>query len=467
MDMGDAATSLADAPPPVTAVLGRWIAGLRLSDVPAEVLAHVRRCILDSLGCGLYGAAQPWTRIAADMAVELSGGGPASLIGRSARVSASDAALVNGTAIHGFELDDLHAAGMCHPGAVTIPACLAAAEAKGIDGGTFLAAVAAGYEAGLRVGICAGVAHGTSGYHGTGTIGTICASAGVARVLGLDADMAADALGIGATQAAGLYSARKGAMSKRLHAGRAAQSGVLAGLLAARGFTGSREAIEVPFGGFLSTLGGRTPAATILDGLGAEWQTLNVGFKIYSACGSTHTTLGVLQDLMAEGLTADNLEALTVRMTRKALTNVAWPYAPAGVAAAQMNGYFTLAMMLVDGNAFVDQYREDRLADPRVLSLIPRIALLHDPELDEGGAARRHHVRIEARLQDGRVFARDNDRRRGSPEWPLTDGEIEGKFRRLAADALRPQAADEVIAIVAALERQPDLARLTALLRGD
>jgi 2-methylcitrate dehydratase PrpD len=117
----------------VTANLGRWVAELDLSRIPVEVVALIKGCVLDSLGCGIYGAAQPWGRIASDTVIGFSGGGRASLFGRAEKVSVPDAALANGTAIHGFEIDDLHLAGMCHPGAVTVPASLAAAEAESIS----------------------------------------------------------------------------------------------------------------------------------------------------------------------------------------------------------------------------------------------------------------------------------------------------------------------------------------------
>src|SRR4029077_15624771 len=119
----------------------------------------------DSLGCGLFGAAQPWGAIAGDVAVATSSGGTSSLFARAEKVSAGDAALANGTAIHGFELDDAHVSSSHHPGAVTVPASLAIAEAFGASGADVLTALAAGYEVGVRVGICAGVAHSTSGYH--------------------------------------------------------------------------------------------------------------------------------------------------------------------------------------------------------------------------------------------------------------------------------------------------------------
>ena len=207
-----------------TATLARWTAGLRFDDIPDEVIGHVKLCLLDSLGCGLFGALQPWGRIATEVAVELAGDGPSSLWGTNRRTGAGEAALANGTACHGFEIDDIHLTSLIHPGAVTVPAALAVAEARGLSGKALIAAIVAGYEVGLRVGICAGVTHGVSGFHPTGTVGCVAAAAAVANLLGLGAEAATDALGIGATQAAGLYSARTGAMAKRLHAGRAAQS---------------------------------------------------------------------------------------------------------------------------------------------------------------------------------------------------------------------------------------------------
>src|SRR5205807_1998476 len=217
----------------------------------------------------------------------------------------------NGTAIHGFELDDAHVSSSLHPGAVTVPASLAVAEAVGAAGADVLVALAAGYEVGLRVGICAGVSHSTSGYHVTGTVGTFGAAAAAARLLRLSPEQSAHALGIGGTQAAGLYSARTGAMTKRFHAGRASQSGVIAA----------------------------------------------------------------------------NLAQLTIRMSKKGQLNVCWPYEPGEVISAQMNGYYIAAVTLLDGDAFIEQFAKDRLADRNILDLVPRIEITHDPKLDAGGAA--------------------------------------------------------------------------------
>src|SRR6266852_2154450 len=296
----------------VTPQLGHWVSGLELSSVPADVVSHLKLCMLDSIGCGLYGAVKPWGRIAGDVAVSFSGGGAASLFGRAEKVSPADAALANGTAIHGFEIDDAHVTSSLHPGAVTLPASLAVGEARRASGAEVLAALAAGYEIGLRVGVCAGVSHSISGYHVTGTVGTLGAAAAAARLLKLSPQQAAHALGIGATQAAGLYAARTGAMTKRFHAGRASQSGVLAAYLAGQGFTGSLDVLEAPFGGFMSTLHGQHDAATIVADLGERWETARVGLKAYAACASAHTTIDGILELRRRGLSPENLERMTV-----------------------------------------------------------------------------------------------------------------------------------------------------------
>jgi aconitate decarboxylase len=450
----------------VTTTLATWASGLTLAAVPTEVIAHLKMCLLDSIGCGLFGTRQPWGRVVSDVAIALSGGGAASLFARRERVSPADAALANGTAIHGFELDDAHVASSLHPGAVALPASLATAEVAGASGEQFLTALAAGYEVGLRLGVCAGVAHSTSGYHVTGTVGAVGAAAAAARALSLSPVQFAHALGIGATQAAGLYVARLGAMTKRFHAGRAAQSGVLSAYLARQGFTGGLEALEAPFGGFLSTLRGQFDAATMLSGLGERWETALVGLKPYAACASAHTTIDGVLELRSRGLSVENLERLTVRMSRKGHINIGWPYSPAEVITAQMNGSYAAAVALIDGDAFIDQFNESRLSDPAILALMPRITFLHDPELDRGGATKRHAVRIEAHRKDGGILSTEIEQRRGSPDHPLGIGEVEQKFRRLAAVVLSPRDTEGVMGLVATIERKGHLEKLISLVGG-
>ena len=449
---------------PVTRELGRWVAELQYDDVPGDVIAHAKMCLLDALGCGLFGSAQVWSRIAAEVAAEASGGRGALLLGRADTASPADAALANGTAIHGYEIDDVHVSSSYHPASVSVPAALAVLGSRGGSGRDLLLALVAGYEVGIRTGICAGTTHSTSGFHVTGTVGPIGAGATAAKALRLDAERSTHAVAIGATQASGLYSARIGAMAKRFHAGRASQSGVIAALLAEKGFTGSLEAIEAPFGGFMSTLHGQSAPATMLDGLGRHWETARVGFKVYSACASAHTTVDAVEAMMGQGLTAENLKALTIWMTRKGHTNVGWRYVPGEVVSAQMNASYTAAVKLLDGEAFVRQYQPERLADPRVLEIIDRIDMRHDPELDKAGAAKRHAIRAEAELHDGRKINVAVQDRLGSAERPVPPERIRQKFRTLVAGSVDAKVADEIEAVVSSLDEHGSLDRLLALL---
>jgi aconitate decarboxylase len=448
-----------------TLALAEWAASLTIDAIPGSVRDHAKLCLLDGLACGLYGSRLEWGRIAADVAVEMAPHGTATLWGRQARVGAAAAALANGTALHGFELDDVHVRAMLHPAAVVLPAVLALAETETMSGAALLTAIVAGYEVGVRTGICAGIPHGARGFHATGTAGCVASAAGAANLLGLDPDRTAHAIGIGATQAAGLYCARAGAMTKRFHAGHAAQAGVIAGLMARRGFTGSQDVLEVPFGGFMSTLTENADLSQLTEGLGEVWETALTGFKVHAACASAHTIIDGLDRLMEDGLTTDNLEHLTIHMTGKAARNVGWAYRPAGVVAAQMNGYYAAASKLRDGQVFAAQYEDHKLNDPATMMLIERMRIVHDPVLDAGGTAKRHASRIEARLPDGQTLSVYTEQRRGSSHLPLGQDEILRKYRGMTATVLNGEATDELLSVVLGIESLPDMTSLTRLLR--
>lgn len=415
--------------------LAGWVAALRYEDIPAEVLHHLKYCLLDGFGCGLFGATQPWGKITSKTACEMAGDGHAALFAGGGCASPAEAALANGTAVHGFEIDDVHVASSLHPGAVVIPAVLAAMTGKSVSGRDMLTALAAGYESGLRVGVAAGVRHSTSGYHVTASVGTVAAGMATARLLGLGPEATLNALGIAATQACGLYSARKNAMTKRLHAGIAARAGVTGAFLARRGFTGAAEVLEAPFGGFFSTLNGEHAPETALDGIGDRWETERVGFKAYASCASSHTTVDALDDLMEQGLTADLLDTLDLSLSRKGAINVGWDYVPGTVVSAQMNAQYVAAVKLLEGEVFIRQFREDLLDDGRILDLVSRISVRHDPQIDALGAALRHTVRAVARTTDGRTLEVVVNQRKGSAERPLLPIEIATKFRKVAAAA--------------------------------
>lgn len=329
------------------------------------------------------------TRIVLDMILEQGGVPQASIPGTGYRTSVSQAVLVSSTAGHGFELDDIHAAAHLHPGSLCVPVALALGEWRNDpDGRALLAAIVAGYEVGLRVGLATTGSLFLRGYHFQGTCGVFAAAATAAHLLKLDGEQARHALGIAGSQAAGLMAAQEGAMAKRLHAGRAAQSGVYGALLAARGFTGIPNVLEAPYGGFLSAFTDAAQPENLTDGLGERWEILKVGYKPHASAASTHTALDSLGSIMREHqLRVNDIFEVTVHCSTMAHRHCAWRYIPQGVTSAQMSLYYTLAAMAFDGEVLTDQFSETRLADPTLVEFMDRIRIEVEPAFDEGGDA--------------------------------------------------------------------------------
>src|SRR5580658_3573607 len=281
--------------------IAEFVSRLTYEQIPAEVRERIKLLILDSLGCAIYGANLEWCRILRGTLEKLDATRTTSVWGTGQRLSSPHAALVNGTQVQGFELDDVHRQGVLHVGAVTLPALIAVAESHAeLSGREFLAAAVAGYEIGPRVGKCMGQEHIGQGWHSGATVGVFSAAAGAARGLRLTAEQTVHALGIAGTQSAGLMAAQYGAMVKRMHAGRAAQSGLYGALLAERGFTGIVDVFEAPYGGFCSTFSRSTDRFKLDElswELGRQFETMRISLKFYSCVGSNHTTLDAIRDI--------------------------------------------------------------------------------------------------------------------------------------------------------------------------
>lgn len=457
----------------ITAQLAAFAAGLRYDDIPDAVVAHVRLCLLDTLGCGLFGSTLPWVEIVADTVAGIDDGEAAALWGGGGRASAPFAALVNGTAVHAFELDDLHRRSIVHPGSVVVSALLAAAAARRAagaspaDGRDLVTAMVAGYEVAARVGQAVGGAHLVQGWHPTGTHGALGAAAAAGSILGLSADGMLHAIGTAGSHSSGLMAAQFSSMVKRLHAGHAAQSGLMSALLAQRGFLGIPDLLENGYGGYLSTFSPTAEPDLILRGLGTTWEIAEVGFKPYSTNGSCHPAIDALLAMRdAEGIALADVERVAIRCSTATFKHVGWDYEPDTVTTAQMNLPYIVSVVLADGDAFVDQFTAERIADPELVAFSRRVTVTPDPQIDAGGDALRHATRIEVALTDGRVLSDHRTHARGSAASPMTDDEVRTKFRKLARKAL---GADEVSALeqtVARIEELTDLSLLERALAG-
>ena len=452
-----------------TRKLAEFASSLRFEDIANAVFDHAKLCLLDTLGCGLFGSTLPWSRILADCVAEFDANGPCTVWGLQRKMSPPGAALVNGTMVHGFELDDLHKRSIVHPGSVVVTSALACAESLGgVSGKRFLTAMVAGYEVAARVGMCLGTAHLLRGWHPTGTHGTLGAAAAAGSVLGLTGSQMQHALGIAGSQAAGLMASQYASMVKRFHAGRAAQSGVYAALLAQRGFTGITELFESEYGGYCSTLSSHYDREKLTANLGEKWEIGEVGFKPYSTNGSCHTTIDALLNLKkTSGLTPGQVDKISVFTSTVTKEHVGWHYIPDSVTTAQMNLAYIAAVTLTDGDAFVDQFTEQRIRDPQLVALADRVEVIADPAIDAKGDAYRHSIRIQVTLTDGRVLGDARQNAKGSFTQPLSREEIEEKFERLAGKVLsgeRIHKLQETVYRVDTLENLGDLA--TAMIPG-
>jgi aconitate decarboxylase len=449
--------------------MAEFISALSYECIPQAVCERIKLLILDTLGCAIHGAHLPWCRILRKALQKVDSTLTTSIWGTSAYLSSPHAALINGTQVQGFELDDVHRRGVLHVGAVTLPALLAVAEsANMLSGKELLAAAVAGYEIGPRVGLCMGQEHIGQGWHSGATVGVYSAAAGTARGLRLSAQQCMHALGIAGTQAAGLMAAQYGAMVKRMHAGRAAQSGLYGALLARDGFTGITNVFEAPYGGFCTTFS-RSNDRFALDelsaGLGERFETLNISLKFYSCVGSNHTALDAIRDIRRRRPFAlGELDKILVHASQVTVDHVGWPYRPEGLTSAQLNLPFCIATLLLEGDAFVDQFPPECVSDDARIALSRKVEVVHDPAISALGSAFRHKVRVDVRLRDGMVESETREAPRGSEQSFAGASEIVEKFSKLTQRAMPGERQAAVIDAVLNLEKVSDARQITRLL---
>jgi len=454
-----------------TRAIAEFVSGLTYEKIPAGVRERIKLLMLDSLGCAIYGANLEWCRILRGTLEKLDVTRTTSIWGTSARLSSDHAALVNGTQVQGFELDDVHRKAVLHVGAVTLPALIAVAESHAkLSGRDFLTAAVAGYEIGPRVGLCMGQEHIGQGWHSGATVGIFSAAAGAARALALDTEQTVHAVGIAGTQSSGLMAAQYGAMVKRMHAGRAAQSGLYGALLAANGFTGIVDVFEAPYGGFCTTFSrsqDRFNLKALSADLGQKFETMGIALKFYSCVGSNHTTLDALADIRKRRpFKLDEIKEIVVYGSQVTADHVGWAYKPEGLTAAQLNLPFCVATLLIEGDVFVDEFTPDCVDDAARIALSRKVRVVHDPDITALGAAHRHKVRVEVYFRDGTVERETREAPRGSEQSFASADDIVAKFRKLTRGVMADKQQNALVEAVLGLDNLADGRTLIELLRA-
>lgn len=454
---------------PYTLGIAKFVSGLQYEAIPQEVRQRIKLLMLDSLGCALYGSHLEWCRILQTTLTSVDKTRDCTVWGTDLKLSAPHAALVNGTEVQGFELDDVHRAGVLHVGAVVLPALISIAETRGhLTGKDFLTAAVAGYEIGPRVGLCMGPEHIGQGWHSGATLGVFSAAAGASRGLGLSEDKTVHALGIAGTQSSGLMAAQYGAMVKRMHAGRASQSGLYGALFAEGGLTGIINVLESEYGGFCTTFSRSTDRfnlAELTAGFGTTWQTMGVALKFYSCVGSNHSTLDAIREMQGQKpFGPDDIDRIKVYGSQVTMDHVGWKYEPQGLTSAQLNLPFCVATYLLEGDCFVEQFTDDIVADPARMKLAEKVEVYHDAEITSKGAKFRHKVHVEVVLKSGETLRSTKEYGRGSEHSFASEADVVEKFEKLASHALTKPQVEQLRDAMLNLEQLPNASQLAGLL---
>ena len=428
--------------------------------LPDAVLDVAKHCLLDWLGVTLAGSSEPLSIILRDDALEEGGAPQASLIGDGAKVTMLQAALVNGSAGHALDYDDVILVMPGHPTVPVLPALLALAEHGGRNGRDFLTALVAGIEAECRVGALMNESHYEAGWHATGTVGTFGAVAAAARLLGFDAAQCANAMGIAATQAAGLK-AMFGTMCKPFHAGKAAANGLHAALLARRGF-GSRADVLECSQGFADTQTTNYDPAAALAGLGTVFHTPDVLFKYHAACYGTHAAIDAAAALKRDrNIDPDLVDSIEVHV-REANLQICNIENPTTGLEGKFSLRFTAAMaMLGENTGLIANYNKAKVSDPQIVAVRDKITVVPHPQM---GLAQ---AQVVVNMKDGSAYRQTADVE--TPESDLAQqwARLSAKFADNAAPVIGAARASALTEAVGALEECSDIGDIVALAVGD
>jgi 2-methylcitrate dehydratase PrpD len=460
-------------PESLTAYVAQFVASTRYGDLPADVVRLGKKSILDGLGLALAGSVAKSGRI---LRRHLHGlgcsGGASSVIGTPMRVPPRFAAFANGTAIHADDYDDTQLAVakdrvyglLTHPTAPALPAVLAVAERDRRSGKDLLTAYHVGVEVESKIAEAINPRHYQHGFHTTATIGTFGAAAGLANLLALPAGGAGVALGIAGSLAAGLRE-NFGTMMKPFHAGRAAESGVLAAEFARLGFTATPHILEAPRG-FFRAAGGGYDEGAIRGKLGHPWTFLNPGVSIkpHPSGSLTHPGMTLMLSLIKQhNIRPDQVQGVKVG-TNQNMPNALIHHRPKTELQAKFSMEFCMAILLLERKAGLAEFTDEVVNRPDVQAMIQKVDFGVHPEAEAAGYDKMTTI-LEIALTDGRRISGRADFGKGSPANPMSYEEVADKFRECAGFSRWPKdKAERIIELVKGLEELRDVRELTALL---
>jgi 2-methylcitrate dehydratase PrpD len=429
---------------------GAFVSSLKYEDLPEKVRILAKYCFLDWLASAYAGSQEEPVRMMVEVVKGMPGKPECTVIPDGSKNICLLGALVNGASSHMVEMDDLHRPSIFHPAAPIIPAALAVAEREQRSGRDLIVAIVVGYEVGIRVAKMVGKSH-YHFWHTTATCGTFGAAAAASKLLLVNSQGVVWALGSAGTQASGLWEfLPESAMSKQLHPGKSALNGILAALLAQRGFTGAEQIFEGERG-FCRATSRDYDFHEVTNRLGREYQMEGNSFKIHASCGHTHSALDAALILAREtGILPPEIEKVRVRLYSPALellrdVTLSNPYI------AKFHIPFCIATALKFGKVGLEAFTEERLHDGDVKGLMSRVELAGDSALDEEYPEKWGAV-VEILTKDGRSHSRKVEYPKGDPQNPFSQEEFSEKFLSLTEGILPAQKSETLLERISRLE---------------
>jgi 2-methylcitrate dehydratase PrpD len=454
-----------------TQEVAKFIATTRFRDIPKDVLQLARGFILDGLGVALAGSTDECSRIVQAQIRRMNGRGEASLLGVNLKAPSAKAALANGVAAHAMDYDDTQLSTsreavyglLTHPTTPVLAAALAVGEQEKISGEELVSAYILGVEVECRIADAINPRHYQSGFHSTATMGGLGAAMAVGKLLGLKQEQLIRALGIAASMASGLRE-NFGTMTKPLHAGRAAENGVTAALLARDGFTAATNILEAPRG-FFNAMAGGYDESKLSGRFGAPYFIKEPGISIkpYPSGSLSHPAQDLILDLVkAHDWRPSDIERIDVGTNSNVPNALIYPM-PKTALEGKFSIPFCMAIAVLERKAGIAQFQDRRVRDKKVIDLMKRVTLYVDDELEKLGYDQ-VRSRIRVRLKDGRVIEGRYDVARGHPEKPMSWSELGEKFLDCAGLVLARGKALEAIDLVARIEQLKSLGPLFKVL---
>lgn len=443
--------------------------GLTFESLPKEVIEHIKFHVMNILGLCIASSRLEAGKIAAEVVKQWQGKEAATVIGSGYLAPAANAALANGTMAHVLDYDDTHNESFVHVGPTVIPAALAIGERERIGGKALITAISAGMEIAIRVGIAAPGQLPKLGFHATSVCGTFGAIVAASKILELTASQIVNGLGIGGSQASGIYEFfSDGSWVKQFHAGWAAHSGIIASMMAQKGITGPSTVFEGRFGLYKTHLGQASPdIKRVVNGLGETWETLKIAYKPYPCGVVLHPFLYCASRLKRDyRIDVDDIAEVWCRVPSGMVPLVCEPIedkvAPRTPYEGKFSLPFTVAAMLVDGKVDITTFSEEKIMDQKILKLAEVVKYTADPNIDYPKYMPGH---VSIKTKNGKTYEFKVETNPGGIELPMTKGEHIAKFKSNASVVLREKTIREILDKLEYLEREKNIQELMGLCR--